>query len=76
MFCSVFEGEGWEVMVLFTDCPVVKLIDGKKNRQKKNTFGIKKYPNCLAITLVFALSVAYPLSFSTFHFTGKAHAAV
>lgn len=54
MFCSVFEGEGWEVMVLFTDCPVVKLIDGKKNRQKKNTFGIKKYPNCLAITLVFA----------------------
>lgn len=46
MFCSVFagEGEGWEAMVLFTDCPVVKLIDRKKKPTKKtkNTFGIKK----------------------------------
>lgn len=73
MFCSVFvgEGEGWEVMVLFTDCPVVQTYRQKEN---KTTFGIKRYPNCLAITLVFALSVKDPLS--PFHLTENAHAAV
>lgn len=58
MFCSVLagEGDGWEVMVLFTDCPVVQTYRQKK-QTKKTTFGIKKNPNCLEKTLVFALSV-------------------
>lgn len=39
MFCSVFagEGEGGEVMVLFTDCPAVQTY----RQKEKKTFGIK-----------------------------------
>lgn len=37
MSCSVFAGEGesWEVMVLFTDCPVVQTYRQKKKTKKK-----------------------------------------